>query len=49
MSPEETHEVVTVGGIVEKEHHKKLTFADELRAFLRAEGVEFDEEYFLKD
>lgn len=33
----------------QKEHHKKLTFADELRAFLRAEGVEFDEEYFLKD
>ncbi len=33
----------------QEEHHKKLTFADELRAFLRAEGVEFDEEYFLKD
>ena len=33
----------------QKEHHKKLTFADELRAFLRAEGVEFDEKYFLKD
>lgn len=33
----------------QKEHHKKITFADELRAFLRAEGVEFDEKYFLKD
>ena len=33
----------------QKEHHKKISFADELRQFLREEGVDYDENYFLKD
>jgi REP element-mobilizing transposase RayT len=29
----------------QEEHHRKLTFQDELRAFFRKHGVEFDERY----
>jgi len=29
----------------QEEHHKKLTFQEEFRAFLRKYGVEFDERY----
>jgi hypothetical protein len=39
-----------VAGVVEyirnqEEHHRKLTFQDEYRAFLRKHAVEFDEQY----
>lgn len=33
----------------QKEHHKKRTFADEYRTFLKENGIAFKEEYFLKD
>jgi putative transposase len=29
----------------QEEHHKRVTFQDEYRAFLNAYGVEFDERY----
>jgi REP element-mobilizing transposase RayT len=29
----------------QEEHHRKLTFQDELRALLRRHGIEFDERY----
>ena len=29
----------------QEEHHKRMTFQDEYRAFLKAYGVEFDERY----
>jgi REP element-mobilizing transposase RayT len=29
----------------QEEHHKRVTFQDEYRAFLRAYGVEYDERY----
>ena len=31
------------------EHHKTMTFEDELRRLLERHGVEFDERYFLSD
>ena len=33
----------------QKEHHQKLTFVEEYRAFLQENGVTIDERYFLKD
>ena len=33
----------------QKEHHKRITFADEYRAFLVENGITIDERYFLKD
>ena len=33
----------------QKEHHKRIIFADEYRAFLEENGVVIDERYFLKD
>ena len=33
----------------QKEHHKRVSFAEEYRAFLIENGVEIREEYFLKD
>lgn len=33
----------------QKEHHKKVTFEEELRALLIENGIEIDERYFLKD
>ena len=33
----------------QKEHHRKLTFAEEYREFLRENGVTPDEIYFLRD
>lgn len=33
----------------QKEHHKKVSFQDEYRAFLLENGIEIREEYFLKD
>ncbi len=33
----------------QKEHHQRVSFADEYRALLREWGVEIKEEYFLKD
>jgi len=33
----------------QKEHHKQVAFADELRALLAEQGVAIKEEYFLKD
>ena len=33
----------------QKEHHKRITFAEEYRAFLVENGVAIDERYFLKD
>ena len=35
--------------INQKEHHKKISFADELRKILQQEGVEYDENFFLKE
>jgi len=29
----------------QEEHHKRVTFQDEYRAFLNAYGIEFDESY----
>ena len=29
----------------QEEHHKRMTFQDEYRAFLKANGIEFDERY----
>jgi hypothetical protein len=29
----------------QEDHHRKLSFQDELRAFLKRYGVEFDEQY----
>ena len=31
------------------EHHKKLTFEEEYKTFLRLYGIDFDERYVLKD
>lgn len=33
----------------QKEHHKRVSFAEELRCLLIEQGVEFDEKYFLSD
>lgn len=33
----------------QKEHHKKTTFEDELRALLIEHGIEFDEKYLFDD
>jgi len=33
----------------QKEHHKRVTFAEEYRAFLEENGMTVDERYFLKD
>jgi hypothetical protein len=35
--------VASTGG--QKEHHRKMTFQDELRALLRKDEIEFDERY----
>ena len=32
----------------QKEHHKRVSFHDELRTLLEEQGIEFDEKYFLK-
>ena len=32
----------------QKEHHKRVSFADELRQLLTEEGIPIDEQYFLK-
>ena len=41
---------VIVGYIMrQKEHHRKVTFAEEYRSFLEENGVVIDERYFLKD
>lgn len=33
----------------QKEHHRRMTFAEEYRAFLEENGLAVDERYFLKD
>jgi putative transposase len=33
----------------QEDHHKKVSFADELRALLIEAGVEFDQERLIKD
>lgn len=33
----------------QKEHHKRVSFQDEYRAFLLENGIAIREEYFLKD
>jgi hypothetical protein len=33
----------------QKEHHKKLSFEDEYRQLLIENGIEIQEQYFLKD
>ena len=33
----------------QKEHHKRVSFLEEYRAFLEENGVAIREEYFLKD
>lgn len=33
----------------QKEHHKRITFAEEYRAFLEENGLTVDERYFLKN
>jgi REP element-mobilizing transposase RayT len=33
----------------QKEHHKTVSFEDEYRQFLKDNGVDIDERYFLKD
>ena len=33
----------------QKEHHRRMTFAEEYRAFLEENGLSVDERYFLKD
>ena len=33
----------------QKEHHKRVTFAEEYRAFLEENGITIDERYFLRD
>ena len=33
----------------QKEHHKTVSFEDELRQLLKEHGIEIDERYFLKD
>ena len=33
----------------QKEHHHKVTFAEEYRSFLEENGIKIDERYFLKD
>ena len=33
----------------QKEHHKKITFAEEYRVFLLENGIAIDERYFLRD
>ena len=33
----------------QKEHHKKVSLADELRQLLKGAGIDYDEKYFLKD
>lgn len=33
----------------QKEHHHKVTFAEEYRSFLEENGIKIDETYFLKD
>ena len=33
----------------QKEHHRRLTFAEEYRAFLEENGIEVDERFFMKD
>jgi len=33
----------------QKEHHKKVSFEDELRALLIENGIEFDEKYLFVD
>jgi hypothetical protein len=33
----------------QKEHHKRVSFQEEYRAFLEENGVTIREEYFLKD
>ena len=33
----------------QEKHHKKITFMDEYKSFLKSFDVEFDERYILKD
>ena len=33
----------------QKEHHRRMTFAEEYRAFLEENGVEVDDRFFMKD
>ena len=33
----------------QKEHHKRLSFEEEYRAFLIENGIVIDERYFLRD
>ena len=33
----------------QEQHHKKITFMDEYRSFLKSYEVEFDEQYILKE
>jgi REP element-mobilizing transposase RayT len=33
----------------QREHHKKISFADELRQLLKEHGIEIDERFFLND
>ncbi len=33
----------------QKEHHKRVTFADEYRALLIENGIAIDDRYFLRD
>lgn len=41
---------IIVGYIMrQKEHHRRVTFAEEYRAFLDENGLTVDERYFLKD
>ena len=41
----------TITGYImqQKEHHKRITFAEEYRTFLVENGIVIDERYFLKD
>lgn len=45
------HEKDTIVNYIrnQKEHHKKVTFQEEYRAFLNDNGITIREEYFLKD
>ncbi|ERK40324.1 hypothetical protein HMPREF9135_0560 [Segatella baroniae F0067] len=33
----------------QKEHHKKMSFIDELKQIMREVGIQYDEDYFRKD
>lgn len=33
----------------QKEHHKKLSFSDELKKIMQEVGIKYDEKYFLKE